>query len=330
MPLLVPVRSSDHRCVQGCNRAAFSLAVGALLALGAPVLAQVPRGHAAVSCFHNGSPGGVALVHPSVPGAAVPVTGLSPDLTGVTTFTGAGSVLIDDRTGDLVVGEHTPAGQSIDIRLVTLAGTAVVTEVAYSVGIAGSAGGSIDQMAWRGSDILFCNRGGPNATASGPMVGNHLGLLRPQVGPPGTPGTVMPLPITNPPPGGTNAVALDPTGANAYLGKFVHQGGGVYLSNIYRIPLAGPGPYTATLVATIPDAVLQLGFDVQGKLLAGVGYAGGSSTGRAGYQLLDPRARVLTGFGPPRDRVGGRHGPGLRARSGSASRSGTSAAAARS
>jgi len=230
----------------------------------------VPRGWAVVSSFANGGTNsGLSLLHPLTPGPAIPITGLPADLTGtgLTPPAGAGSVLVDERTGLLVVGEHAPTGQSLDVHVISLAGTAVARILSYSLGTVTGVSGSTDQMAWVGNDILVCNRGG-----AGPLGGNQLGLVRPTLGPPNTPGTVVPLPITFNPPGTSNALAVDPQGRNAYLGRFVFLGGNTYQSEIYRISLAGPWPATPVLVVQISDVILQLAFDADGLLLAGMGF----------------------------------------------------------
>jgi len=92
-----------------------------------------------------------------------------------------------------------------------------------------------------------------------------LGLVRPALGPPNTPGTVVPIPITPDPPGTINAMALDRNGT-CYFGKFL---GGATTSNIWRVPVPAGG--TPTLVATLSGPILALAFDSNDTLWAGSG-----------------------------------------------------------
>lgn len=248
------------------------LPIASLIALlASPALAQIPRGHVVVSSFNNGLPNqGLATFHAYGPSTSIAIAGLPAGITGLglTTPAGAGSVLVNTATGNVVVGEHAPAGASLDVHVVTLSGTTATSILSYPVGTVGAGMGSTDQMAWLGDDILVLNR--RLGLATGPLAGQTLGLVRPSFGPPGTPGTVIALPLTSLLGGTVNAMALDAVGAAAYIATFVFNGG-VATSSIYRVPVSPP--HTPLFVATVPDAVLSLAFDTDGLLVASTGYS---------------------------------------------------------
>ncbi|HZN40436.1 MAG TPA: hypothetical protein VFD82_16645 [Planctomycetota bacterium] len=248
----------------------------ASLAIVSAAAAQVPRGWAVASRYSYGSvvTGGLVMFHPLV-GAPQTITGLPPQISGfgLTTATGAAAVLVDSATGDVVVGTHTPANLPVDVHVVTLTGTVATSIAAYNLGIAGAIGWT-DQMAWVGGDILVTNRG--QWMASGPLAGAQLGWVRPRLGPPGTPGTVVPIPVGGTMSGTVNALAVDAQGQFAYLGRFIYSGG-LYTSFVYRVPLSGPSPAMPVLLTTVPDALLQLAFAADGGLLAGVGLLNGTT-----------------------------------------------------
>lgn len=162
-------------------------------------------------------------------------------------------MLVDGRTGNLVVSEHSVSGQSNDIHLLTLSGSTVVFDQAYSLG-SPAAQASVDQMDWLGGDIVFCLRAN---MVAGPMVGQRIGILRPRLGPPGTPGTVVPVPVTAIPPGVINALAVDQSRGLAYFALLVVGGP----TKIYSVPVPGDGTAIApTLVASIPSFALNMAY----------------------------------------------------------------------
>jgi len=232
--------------------------------------AQVPRGWAVASNSAGtaAQPGGLTMFHPLVPGTSVPIQGALPAAitgAGLAQPCGAASVLVDDA-GNLVVGTHAPSGQPVQVFLLTLNGSTVVASSAYTLGIAAFGSGSTNQMAWVGPDLLVSNRA---PLASGPLANASLGWVRPRLGPPGTPGTVVPITTSTTMNGIANALAVDSDGQFAYLGRVT--GTGPYTSLIYEIPLGGTGPVTPTLLATLPDAVLNLAVRQYGCLIATIG-----------------------------------------------------------
>lgn len=253
--------------------------VGAFIlwAAGCPgdVLAQVPRGHFVISTWANpaGPASGLEIGHSLTPSVTTPVTGLPPELTGagLPAPAGAGSVLVDEMVGTIVVGEHAQAGASLDLHFVTIAGTPPVATsiVSYPLGNLGSFG-STDQMAWVGSDVLVLNRG--SGVVSGAMAGRTLGLVRPSIGPPGAFGTVVPLPLTSPLAGTVNALVVDAGQANAYVATFAFSG--MATSWIYRIPLTAP--HTPVLVRSMPGAVVSLASDTDGYLVVALAQGTGA------------------------------------------------------
>ncbi|MFY9341729.1 MAG: hypothetical protein WAT39_04525 [Planctomycetota bacterium] len=239
---------------------------------------QIPRGHVVMSSFSlSGGPNdGLSTCRSFGPTVITPIAPLPVGITGsgLSTPAGAGSVLVDPNSGDIVVGEHAQAGSSLDVHMVALSGTTVTGVVSYPLGtVAAGSVGSTDQMAWLGSDILVLNRRA--ALVAGPLAGHSLGIVRPSVGPPGTPGSVVALPLTILLAGTVNAMALDAAGMAAYVATFVFSGG-TATSTIHRIPVLPP--HTPQVVATVPDAVLSLAFDADGLLMAGTGFsaAGGN------------------------------------------------------
>jgi len=248
-----------------------------LFCLALAAHAQVPRGWAVASNSAGTATqlGGLTMFHPLVPGTSVPITGALPaQITGagVAYPYSAASVLVDDA-GNLVVGTHTPGACLVHVFLLTLNGSTVVASSAYQLGLAtpvaftGWICGSTDQMAWVGRDILVSNR---EPMLSGPLANASLGWVRPQLGPPGTPGTVVPIITTTAMLGTTNALAVDPDGQFAYLGRYWGTGSGPYTSLIYKIPLTGTGPVTPTLLALVPDVVVNLAVRPDGCVIAAV------------------------------------------------------------
>jgi len=246
-----------------------------VLANSAAIQAQVPPGWAVVAGYHfTGYPlGGLHLVHPSQPGAALPVTGLPAELTGPSTSSnfgmGAQSVLHDPRSGRLVVGEVAPAGNSVDIHLITLQGTAVSSIVTYPIGTPPNTFAAVPQMAWLGEDIVFGFTG--RNVQSGPMAQQLLGILRPRLGPPGTPGTLAPVPMSPLPsftsPGGLRAITVDEENGFAYMAT---ENAGIS-TGLWRVGVPGPGTAVApTLLLTIPAVVRQMAFTGGKILVSGV------------------------------------------------------------
>lgn len=271
----------------------FVRTVGLVASLTAPCFGQVPRGHAVVSAFNGGSSSqGLWLVDTMGTTPPVPVTGLPIGLTwaGLAPTGGASGVLVDTRTGDVAVSEHAQgavAGGSLDVHVITLNGAAVATLRSYPLGtVAANNVASTDQMAWVGADILVLNRTtAPYQLASGPLAGFLLGWVRPMVGPPGTPGTVVPVPTTGQPMGIVNAMAVDPISGDAFLGSFSTTG-----SHLYRVALSGPAAGVLVPLAAVPDTVLNLTFDVDGWLLVTTGF---SATGSNCIYAIDPGSGAL-------------------------------------
>ncbi|MCA8964514.1 MAG: IPT/TIG domain-containing protein, partial [Planctomycetes bacterium] len=255
-----------------------ALSLGAAFGLAATTIAQVPINGVVASRFQGGqttSPlGGLSVMDLGAPGTATSITGLGTDLTGSSSglgAEGAASVLVDSSTGNLIVGEHALPGYDTDIHVLTLSGTSVVNDSVYTLGMAPGGGGWVDQMAWLGDDVVFTVRG--SAFGSGAMMSHLVGVLRPRLGGPGTPGTITPVPMTALPIGYINALAVDEERGIAYFGMWQNN----TLSEVYSVPVPGDGvtPATPALVATLPSGVLNLTIDGDGTILAGcVGAAG--------------------------------------------------------
>ena len=101
---------------------------------------------------------------------------------------------------------------------------------------------SVDQMAWFGEDIVFNLRG---AVGSGALAGNILGIFRPRLGPPGTPGVIVPIPLSESL-GTINALAVDEDRGLVYFARLAGLS-----AQVFSVSLLGNGaPVTPTLVAT--------------------------------------------------------------------------------
>jgi hypothetical protein len=149
-------------------------------------------------------------------------------------------------------------------------------------------------MAWLGDDIVFCH----TAYVSGPLANTPVGVLRPNLGPPGAPGTIVPVPLTVTLPGTTLALCVDPQGLNAYLAQGPNSPAITWL---YRIPLSLTGtPVTPVQVAVVPGFAQSLAFDNDGTMLAGLAPAGGSPLYRIDLTqnppLLTPLPSTLARF----------------------------------
>jgi hypothetical protein len=240
------------------------LALAIAVPLTANLRAQVPDGWYVISSFKTTNPvapgdGGLFLVHPRTPGLPIPVTGLGSDLTGAGTagiVLGADSVLRRSSDGALIVGERGPAGTAIDLHLITLAGSAVASDVTYPVGVEVSPfGGGITQTAILPSGEVLV---GVFGIGSGPLAGASLGTVSPASG------TVTAVPVTLSPGvlPGLNALCLDSSGFVAYFGN--DNGNGT--STVYSVPVPAGG--TASLVATLPALASNLAFRSPGLLVA--------------------------------------------------------------
>lgn len=249
-----------------------------LLSLALPfsgIPAQIPQGYGVISHFKSSTagsnPGGIYAypLHDALAGQWISGLGTSITGTGSSGVThGAGSILVRESDGALVVGQHTPAGLPVDIHVIQLNGFAVAADTLLNLGVS-SGGGNVDQMAWLPDGrVLFIVRG----IASGPFAVNRLGILDLVAG------TATPVPVSGLT-GTVNALTVDAAGTTAYIGCFNAPAAGS--SRVYSVPLPGGGP--ATIVATLAGDVLQLVMQDDGMILVGLG-----SSVPAGLLLLHP------------------------------------------
>ena len=244
-----------------------------LVALPSEALAQVPNNSAVVSRFRlDGAlmpDGGLTVVDLDNPANTADITGLSDDLAGPTWFSnydiGANCVLLDERTGKLIVGEQCAPGDNLDIHVLTLNGLNVILDERYTVCVP-SGWGRVDQLAWLNGDIVFSMSS--DFGVSGIMAGHRLGMFRPRLGPPGTPGVITPIPLAAPSAQVANALAVDERRGLAYFAilDWINP-----TSEIYRCPVPGDGvtPAPVTSIASVPAWTLNLGLDTAGQLLVG-------------------------------------------------------------
>ena len=244
-----------------------------LIALPSEALAQVPNNSAVVSRFRlDGAlmpDGGLTVVDLNNPANTAEITGLSDDLAGPTWFSnydiGANCVLLDERTGKLIVGEQCAPGDNLDIHVLTLFGLNVISDERYTVCVP-SGWGRVDQLAWLNGDIVFSMAS--DFGVSGVMAGHRLGMFRPRLGPPGTPGVITPIPLAAPSAQVANALAVDERRGLAYFAILDWNNP---TSEIYRCPVPGDGvtPAPVTSIASVPAYTLNLGLDTAGQLLVG-------------------------------------------------------------
>ena len=235
--------------------------------------AQIPNNSAIVSRFRlDGAlmpDGGLTVVDLDNPANTADVTGLGDDLAGPTWFSnydiGANCVLFDERTGKLIVGEQCAPGDDLDIHVLTLFGLNVVSDERYTVCVP-SGWGRVDQLAWLNGDIVFAMAS--DFGVSGVMAGHRLGMFRPRLGPPGTPGVITPIPLAAPSAQVANALAVDERRGLAYFAILDWNNP---TSEIYRCPVPGDGvtPAPVTSIASVPAYTLNLGLDTAGQLLVG-------------------------------------------------------------
>ena len=243
----------------------------AVPALAPEALAQIPNNSAIVSRFRDDgafSPdGGLTVIDLSNPANAADITGLGDDLVGPSFFSsydvGVNCVLFDERTGKLIVGEACEPGDDLDIHVLTLFGLNVISDERYTVCVP-SGWGRVDQMAWLNGDIVFAMTS--DFGVSGVMAGHRLGMFRPRLGPPGTPGVITPIPLAAPSARVANALAVDERRGLAYFAilDWVNP-----TSEIFRCPVPGDGvtPAPVTSIASVGAYVLNLGLDTAGQLL---------------------------------------------------------------
>jgi hypothetical protein len=239
-----------------------------LLSLLAPALpAQVPPGWYVVAAYREPAipgTGGLYLLHPRN-GQIVPVTGLPADLTGIAGGYGTQWVALRPSDGVLLATGDLGYGTQQNLHILSLNGNQMATDVSYPLGViqASSQVGSPQGAFLPDGDILVAADalGNPGE----PLAGSILGRVRPSLGPPGTPGTVVAVAVPNPHPNGfINALSIDPTGATAYLG-IVHSTVAPTSSTIYRVPVSGGMPVA---IVTFSGGIHYLATDQGGQLVA--------------------------------------------------------------
>ncbi|HET6203663.1 MAG TPA: hypothetical protein VFI25_12785 [Planctomycetota bacterium] len=259
-------------------RIRWLLAPSLPLLLSTGALAQVPDGWFVSANFQwtnfdpifNPAPppggGGLFLVHPAAPGAAIAVAGLPSAITGagVPGPRGASTVVYRSSDGALIVGDSGPAGTTISLHVVTLTGSVATGITTIPLGT--SAPGSLPLAQVGQADLL------PNGDVvvavtglgpPGPLAGQILGIVSTASG------GVTPVPVTPVPPGIMNALAVDASGpgaAIAYFGMFQSPIGSE--STIYSVPLPGGGAPTTVLTfgPTPVIGLTNLALDCSGQL----------------------------------------------------------------
>lgn len=223
-------------------------------------------------------PGGLWLVHPTIPGLPVQVTGLGPDLAGMELQSGPNCVLHlpDDR---VLAGEW-GLGVLIDLHVLTLTGAHVSADVKIPCGTSWVGGGGINQVALLpdGSILMAVQD-----IVSGPLADAHLARADLEAG------TVAPITVSGLPAlFGMNALAVDPSGTTAYLGtNDAADQGAVYSVLVEELD----GSPSAVHVADLPAMVGNLAADNDGQVLAGCFFSD--------VVKVDPATGTVTSLGLP-------------------------------
>jgi hypothetical protein len=231
----------------------------AFLLLALSAAAQVPDGWAVVGTSKNNpsslnpGPGGLWLVDPRAPGPPVAVTGLACELTGTCGSPARGVTDVRIRAdGKLVVGELGPQGEMIDLHVITLAGSAVASDVKIPIGSPSGGSGSVRPLGIYPDGRVLVSA----ANALLQPQGTHdslWGIVDPESG--------VTQPIEHPILLGTLGSAATRELDAVYYARFEGQGSGVYR-------LAIPAGGTPVLVATLPDLVRPQYVEASGILVA--------------------------------------------------------------
>lgn len=230
------------------------------LLLTSPIVAQVPQGWYVFGTFAGAGSAldkGVFMAHPRTPQAATRITGMFGDL-GIT---GSACVLYREQDNAILVGERSPAGASVDLHVLQIQGSAVVSDHSISVGTGGPCCGEIPQMALLpdGRVVVAVTDlvGGPLQNYLSRQYGwQGLGIVDTKSG------LVTSIAVSN---GATipdvfNALALSPDGQTVYVGTYDTNTSG----NIYHVPLAGGA---ATHLVNLPGGISNMAFANDGYLM---------------------------------------------------------------
>jgi len=251
--------------------------------LAVAVLAQDTKGWSLVSSFRDpvlDEDGGLWFVHPITPGAPIPVTGLGDDLTGAGSSDreGANCVLVDRGDGALLVGEAGPSGTRIDLHVIYLSGTAVLSDTLIKLGTETSPfGGGITQIALLPAGRVLA---GVFGIGLGPLKDQLLGVVD------RSDGSVVGVPVSFPN-GATpalNALCISADGATAWFA----MDNGDFTSTLYSVPVPAGG--TANVHDTLPVLVSSLILDRSRGLLCASGLEGTQS---GNILEIDPESGVL-------------------------------------
>jgi len=235
-----------------------------LTMLAAALPAQVPDGWYVWGSF-QGTAGrnGIYFSHPREPMLPlVEVENLPPALAyDAAGRRGAASVLYRGSDGAILAGERSPAGTSVDLHVLRLAGNRVVFAQLFSTGTSVSVG-EIPQCALLPDGRIVV--AATDLAAGGPLAQfltaqynyEGVGIIDTESG------SVTPIPIANfnQLPGVLNGLAVSRDGATVYLGNWISATAG----DLWSVPVAGG---TATQVATLPSGASNLAVDNDGSVL---------------------------------------------------------------
>jgi len=239
--------------------------ISACLFTAAIATAQVPDGYVVWGSFLGAAgQNGVYFSHPrDTTAAPIAVTGLTSALAYIPTQTNRGAASVLRRPSDdaLIVGEHSPAGTSVDVHLLTLDGAQVIQTQLFSVGVS-VVEGEIPQMGLladgrivlAGTDLAA---GGALAHSLTPSFNwQGVGILDT------TSGVITPIPISNLNQFTEviNGLAVSHDGQTVYLTNWISTVSG----DLWSVPITGG---TATLLATLPAPGSNITVDLDGSVL---------------------------------------------------------------
>ena len=254
------------------------------LAVASQLNAQVPDGDYVTSAFRVARflvPAGVFVVDRET-GVSTAVTNLPREVIGASmpNAPSAGPDFVALRPdGVLVTNGASFVSTQLPVFFLALQGTTVIASMRYDVGTvrASSSRGLPQAHVLPDGSVLIAVDDATVGIAGEPLFGALLGIVDPNAGPPGAPGTVRSIPVAPRPRGRINALAVDEVGGIVYLAMVDPSG----FSGVFRVPFPSGG--APVLVASFVDSITGLAVDHDRRLIA-------TASGSGGLHRIDPSA----------------------------------------